>query len=47
MESYEGVDNKAWAPCKPGWLEAGEGVELDTGEVRASPPGDGGGDGED
>ena len=48
MKPCEGVDDKVWAPCKPGYLRVGEcvGVELGTGEVRALSPGSRGGDGE-
>ena len=39
------MDETAWAPYEPGWLRVGKGVELDIGEVQASPPGGGGGEG--
>ena len=39
------MGDEVWAPYEPRWLGVGEGegvgVELDTSEVRASPPGGG------
>ena len=46
MEPCERVDEEDWASCEPGWLEVGKGVEPSTGEMQASLPGDGGGNGE-
>ena len=46
MKPCEGVDDEAWAPSETSWLGVGEGLELGTGEVWASCPKSGGGDGE-